>query len=99
MIGYKASGKQVKRGIVGEEDIVWSHYADACSPEAANKIVEALNAEPVTGQPLPKIGGKTFEEAWEEKEEEGYKYGQDALENVRFGWKIAFEALRNATKE
>lgn len=32
---------------------------------------------------------KTFEEAWAEKERQGYQYGKDALEQVRFGWKIA----------
>lgn len=32
---------------------------------------------------------KTFEQAWAEKEAEGYRYGADALEQVRFGWEIA----------
>ena len=27
-----------------------------------------------------------FKEAWAEKEAEGYQYGHDALEQVRFGW-------------
>ncbi len=31
---------------------------------------------------------KTFEEAWAEKEKEGFRYGEDALEQVRFGWEI-----------
>lgn len=31
---------------------------------------------------------KTFEEAWAEKEAEGYEYGEDALEHVRFGWDL-----------
>lgn len=30
----------------------------------------------------------TFEEAWAAKEREGYQYGEDALENVKFGWEI-----------
>lgn len=30
----------------------------------------------------------SFEEAWAEKEAAGYQYGQDALENVHFGWEI-----------
>lgn len=34
----------------------------------------------------------TFEEAWAKKEAEGYRYGRDALENVRFGWEIAHAA-------
>ena len=31
---------------------------------------------------------KTFEEVWAEKEKEGYQYGSDALEQVRFGWSL-----------
>jgi regulator of replication initiation timing len=31
----------------------------------------------------------TFEQAWAEKEREGYQYGSDALEHVRFGWELA----------
>ncbi len=37
---------------------------------------------------------KTFEEVWAEKEKEGYQYGRDALENVRFGWELR-EAATN----
>lgn len=35
----------------------------------------------------------SFEQAWAQKEAEGYQYGHDALENVRFGWEIAVAAL------
>lgn len=39
----------------------------------------------------------TFEEAWAKKvKEEGYQYGEDALEQVRFGWDIRVEAERDA---
>lgn len=31
----------------------------------------------------------TFEEDWAVFEKAGYGYGEDALENVRFGWEIA----------
>jgi len=31
----------------------------------------------------------TFEEVWAEKEREGYQYGEDALEHVRFGYELA----------
>ena len=30
-----------------------------------------------------------FEAAWSEMERRGYRYGPDALEQVRFGWEIA----------
>ena len=35
---------------------------------------------------------KTFDEVWAEKEREGYQYGEDALEQVRFGWELAHKA-------
>ncbi len=35
---------------------------------------------------------KTFDEVWAEKEREGYRYGDDALEQVRFGWELAQHA-------
>ena len=35
----------------------------------------------------------TFEECWADKEREGYQYGEDALEGVRFGWELAREGV------
>jgi hypothetical protein len=35
----------------------------------------------------------TFDDAWAAKEAEGYRYGRDALENVRFGWELALAAV------
>lgn len=37
-----------------------------------------------------------FENAWHEKMKEGYLYGEDALEQVRFGWEIAVEMLKKS---
>lgn len=37
--------------------------------------------------------GVTFEQAWSQKEAEGYNYGHDALEQVRFGWEMALASL------
>ena len=34
----------------------------------------------------------TFEQVWAQKEREGYSYGEDALEQVRFGWELAQKA-------
>lgn len=36
----------------------------------------------------------TFEEAWAEKVEQGYQYGEDALQGVRFGWDIHEDVKR-----
>lgn len=38
-------------------------------------------------------GMKNFKEKWEDKEREGYQYGRDALEGVRFGWDLAIEEM------
>lgn len=35
----------------------------------------------------------TFEEAWAQKEAQGYLYGRDALEQVKLGWQMAVDAL------
>jgi len=42
---------------------------------------------------IPSVAIPTFEKVWAEKKKEGYQYGEDALEQVRFGWEIAFDAL------
>lgn len=46
-------------------------------------------------------GPKTFEEAWAEMEAQGYRYGEDALQGVRFGWNIRgdVEARRDPAAE
>jgi hypothetical protein len=36
----------------------------------------------------------TFEEVWAKKEAEGYQYGHDALEGVRFGWNLYAACMR-----
>jgi hypothetical protein len=37
----------------------------------------------------PDLAPETFEDVWAKFEANGYQYGRDALENVKFGWKIA----------
>lgn len=34
-----------------------------------------------------------FDKAWQRKRDEGYDYGEDALEQVRFGFELAFKSL------
>jgi hypothetical protein len=49
---------------------------------------------------LPRLTGAksvpTFDEVWAQKKREGYSYGSDALEQVRFGWRLAMAALGGA---
>jgi hypothetical protein len=35
------------------------------------------------------VSRPTFEDVWALKEAEGYQYGEDALEQVKFGWQLA----------
>lgn len=35
------------------------------------------------------LAGETFEQAWARMEKQGYQYGEEALEQVRFGWELA----------
>lgn len=34
---------------------------------------------------------RSFEETWAKKETEGYQYGKEALEQVRFGWELGMD--------
>ena len=36
---------------------------------------------------------RTFKEAWKIKEQEGYQYGEDALEQVEVGWDLAITEI------
>ena len=62
-------------------------------PSARAELVEYIERwcrqlkEPFHGTKSP-----VFEEEWAKKEAEGYRYGDDALENVAFGFRIAKEA-------
>ena len=53
------------------------HFAEGAEAERASQTREAV----------------TFEDAWAEKEEIGFHYGEDALENVRLGWDMARAAF------
>jgi hypothetical protein len=48
---------------------------------------------------VAKYPGMTFEQVWEIKKSEGYQYGRDALENVRFGWDLAQQSIMCSDKE
>lgn len=63
-----------------------SEYDDRHYLLAALECIEECRQEPRTDNPLPPR--PTFEEAWKQKEAEGYQYGPEALEGVRFGWEI-----------
>jgi len=45
----------------------------------------------------PEGAAVTFEQAWAAKEREGYRYGRDALEQVRFGWELRGEVSSPAS--
>lgn len=41
-----------------------------------------------------KIERMNFKDEWKKKRAAGYDYGREALEQVKFGFEIALEALR-----
>ena len=61
-------------------------------PEMANIASQAIDALEAMEAKISQCNSASFEDAWKEKVAEGYQYGSDALEQVRFGWDI-----RNAT--
>lgn len=64
-------------------------------PEMMAEMLKRYDAAQPAGRAAEPV---TFEQAWAEYEKRGYHYGGDALENVRFGWKIAVDILA-ATKQ
>lgn len=42
---------------------------------------------------------KTFEDAWKEMKAKGYRYGDDALENVKVGWNMFAERYSEKLEE
>lgn len=44
------------------------------------------------------FGNAAFREEWAKKEAEGYRYGSDALEHVRFGWDMAMAHIASRKK-
>ena len=69
-------------------------------PEARGELIEYIErwckrlAQPFHGTKPP-----VFEEEWTKKEDAGYQYGHDALEEVRFGFEIALEAHARGYQE
>lgn len=41
----------------------------------------------------------SFQQVWDQKVREGYQYGPDALEQVKFGWDLAMQQIEKLQKE
>lgn len=73
-----------------------AHAADQqCSAITEASLRRGKGKAPYAGAPEDP---PTFEAAWAKKVAEGYLYGRDALEQVRFGWEIRAAADRDARK-
>lgn len=83
--------KQIEAMLLALETLEWvieqaggpecEHEASVCFCKenyAINTLREVLAEQPLT-----------FEQAWAEYESKGFRYGENALEKVRFGWNIA----------
>lgn len=73
--------------VIGECDLPRPADAPGYMPDCrrgAEKIIHTPDADydALMGEP------RTFDELWADKEREGYQYGREALENVRFGWEL-----------
>jgi hypothetical protein len=42
---------------------------------------------------------KTFEQTWQQKEADGFRYGDDALEQVRLGWDLRENNVQELLRE
>lgn len=78
--------RQLKEADIDMEGDFWLDvaYLDESALAAASSPAPAGTAQPR----LP-----PFEQAWAKKAALGYQYGEDALENVEFGYEIAAEEL------
>jgi hypothetical protein len=72
------------------EDLFWGKLPAA-------RVEAVLAAAPPAATSSRKT--KTFEMVWLEKMAEGYQYGDDALEQVKFGWELAMKAVKDAKGE
>lgn len=46
-----------------------------------------------------KNSDELFRKVWASKEAEGFQYGKDALEQVKFGWDLAIATITTETQE
>ncbi len=61
---------------------------DRCgAPVIMGRQTPCLRRDDTAAQPA-----QTFEQAWAEKEADGYRYGKEPLANVRLGWDMACKA-------
>jgi len=95
--GYEAAGRNPNDILSGyRED--WKPQPSAWDAVKGNHDLDALVSKAADidamEQSAPKV--ETFEEAWKAFEAQGFRYGRDALEQVRFGWNIA-KGLRTAS--
>lgn len=66
-----------------------SGITDVCTVADLRAVcASALSQDETRGQTRTNV---TFERAWAKKERLGYRYGGDALEQVRFGWQLREE--------
>lgn len=87
-----ASSAKADASALSEDEIQWEISAASTNPAWLDveygKRIEALCRQRYRPTSLP-----SFEAEWEKKAAAGYKYGREALANVKFGYTIAADAL------
>lgn len=68
-----------------------SGHVQAFTSEPPPSMLAEPNCEPLVRRSALSGSGhpETFEDAWEQMKNRGYGYGEDALQNVRLGWRLA----------
>lgn len=69
-------------------DWCWKHGVPISMRNDLKRALRLDEIQELRDRTTRSPGVPTFEEAWAQKEAEGYQYGRDALERVQFGWEI-----------
>ena len=106
---WQAMGLAVIRDAIREADPNNHETWTRISPQEAKYVRDGLFAahQALAALSSPSEGESatvsrdtpSFEQVWATKEAEGYRYGEDALEQVRFGWELAVDALGATSTE
>jgi len=66
-------------------DAAMKAYTDSCEIRSTSYLIEVGPSL----SPIKFVELRSFEEVWKDCMVKGWQYGEDALENVRFGYELA----------
>ncbi|GMG89625.1 hypothetical protein Cmtc_08450 [Cupriavidus sp. TKC] len=86
-------------GMHGLSEAVKQHVIAEFLQCTGQYVTNNASREAAIADAISKLPARTFEQAWAEKERQGYKYGNDALECVRMGWDMACASKPHAAQQ